>query len=244
MAVRPRGGNWQADLMVAGQRYRHSFDTKEAAEDWEESARKAARRGLAIPAPGEDTVRRLGEARLTMRQALDLARRATWGVKGNKSIEKSLLNAQAAVDFFGADRALESVTALDLTDYVTHLRKGARNSGATINRKLSALRVVFKTAARNSFIATIPAWPERQREGGNRMRRPRIRGRGPAHDPPYGRHPARPGEVGPAARPAVHAPQEHHRHAALREAAGQRHLRPHRRDGEEGSMRRGGPARS
>lgn len=148
MAVRQKGGQFQADFMVRGERHRRSFDTKEEAEAWELEARAALKLGKPVPAPKAQPVRTLGGGdAATMRGVLRSAERLHWaGLKD----DKSALNANTFVKWCG-DNAVPAdvLTTEKIEEFVTEHLLGERNvAGATVNRYLSAIGTLIKFAGK------------------------------------------------------------------------------------------------
>lgn len=99
-----------------------------------------------------------------------------WGLKNNP---KAKVYAKDVASYFGPDTRLDAVWGADpvkpsisLVDkYVEHC-KARGNSGSTINRKLTALSVMLKTAKSRNMagdLAFVPKMP-RQPEGERRVR--------------------------------------------------------------------------
>jgi integrase len=79
----------------------------------------------------------------TLKQAYDYAHDTVW--KGKASAITNVHNGNAALKYFGEDRKLDTITLRDLDDYVNYLLDRGDTS-STVNRKLSCLSVMMKTA--------------------------------------------------------------------------------------------------
>lgn len=163
MAVRKRGASYLADFMVKGVRYREAFATEKAAERWEEDAREALAQGRPIPAVVSNVTQGGGRA-ATLEDALRETLKHNW--KDAKDSEKLAANVRCFVNWHGAQAHPSTVTTEVVDRYITYLRDALGNSNSTVNRKLSALRVVLKRALRLGMIKTLPLF-ERQKESTN-----------------------------------------------------------------------------
>lgn len=141
MTVTTRGGSYQVAFTHAGRRYRKQFQTHNEAVQWEADARASLTRGEE-PA---DAGSRVGGESLTLQEALQRTYQRYW--QGSKSEQHLLLNGRLVLEALGPDRNVRSVTASDLDWLIGHL-KDRGNSNGTINRKLSALSKILKTAER------------------------------------------------------------------------------------------------
>lgn len=157
MPVRQRDDGWQADITHKAQRYRAQFDTKQAAEDWEAMARANLRVGKPLPEVPSGKV-----STGTLKEALEDAKKTKW--REAKAQAGLVLNAQAAIDYFGANKTVGSITSSDIEDYKIFLRDEKGNSGSTINRKLAALSVLLKRGLIRGWIKTVPMI-EKEKEG-------------------------------------------------------------------------------
>lgn len=140
MTVTARGGSYQVAFSHAGRRYRKQFQTHSEAAQWEADARASLTRGEEPADAGKVS----GE-NLTLQEALQRTYQRYW--QGSKSEQHLLLNGRLVIEALGPERNVRSVIARDLDWLIGHL-KDKRNSNATINRKLSALSKILKTAER------------------------------------------------------------------------------------------------
>ncbi|MGH0299285.1 tyrosine-type recombinase/integrase [Sinorhizobium meliloti] len=155
MAVKERGRGWQVDVTL-DKRYRPFFETKAEAETWEADARHAHKMGRAIPEAA--TVITQGGGRIeNVRDLLDMVK-DDWKLGGAKDISKAYRNGEMFLEWFGEKRHPEDVTDITVDDYVRHLRK-IGNSGSTVNRKLSVVRMILKKARKRKMIADLPEIP-------------------------------------------------------------------------------------
>lgn len=142
MSVTTRGGSYQVAFSHGGRRYRKQFQTHSEAAQWEADARASLTRGEEPADAGKVS----GEVLLTLQEALQRTYQRYW--QGSKSEQHLLLNGRLVVEALGPDRDVRSVTARDLDWLIDRLKTTERNSNATINRKLSALSKILKTAER------------------------------------------------------------------------------------------------
>lgn len=161
MAVVARGSKWQVNRTVRGVRApRLTFDTKQEAEAWEAEVVAAIMAGREIPVPeGRRAKTKKPYAEGTLGQVARAAWEQYW--KGTPSEKHTLFAIKAAEEYFGEELHVSKITKARIEDYVKHL-KGLGNSGATINRKLSALSKILGYAE-GRYIEQRPRI-ERQRE--------------------------------------------------------------------------------
>ena len=101
----------------------------------------------------------------TMQEALDRAASVKW--KGVKSYATAIRNATEAVNYFGAQTPISTITTEDVDKYVMFLEGSERrNSDATVNRKLSALSVMLDLAHKRKKIKTMPEFTRRKESEG------------------------------------------------------------------------------
>lgn len=138
------------------------------AERWHEEAKKAVNEERAWPCPStygsHDTLADKDNrdmAQWTIKQAWEKQLELEW--TGSASEKTYYKNWKQIVAYFGANTFFASITVDDVDAFVAHLKmKG--NSGATINRKLSLLSKIWKTAnERRKAPARVAPWP-RQKE--------------------------------------------------------------------------------
>ncbi len=153
MAVYARGKSFQAKFRVNGKDYREHFRTAEQAHAWEFSVREALTLGKPVPEP-TNTVSDAVEDDDTLKAILKVADRKHW--RGNpscKSGEYLFRNAELFVEWVGPNVSpKEAFTEEKLADYVDYRRDILKNTGSTINRHMSAVRVLMKTAHKRKKI--------------------------------------------------------------------------------------------
>jgi integrase len=166
MAVRQRGSGWQADIMFRRQRFRHTFSTQNAAEEWELAAKKAKRAGQPPPEPANDSGGEPAKSAYTLRYVLDAVTARKWA--GSKSESTSVKNAEDCVAFFGEDTPVGLVSTESADALVAHFKaKGLTDR--TVNRKLAALSVLLHFSEDRGWIAKRPKL-ERRKESQGRIR--------------------------------------------------------------------------
>lgn len=170
MPVYKRGNSWMVSVGSGSGRYRASFQTRaeaEAAELAEKLRRKtsgnASRSSVQAPqgvfkAPVEKT----------LKEAFERAYRLHW--KGTKSERTTVINALAVVKVLGEETLVSSITTEDVTEMVLEFEDQG-NSGSTVNRKLSTLSTMLRTA-QEQWPGCLPSMPtlSRRREGKHRIR--------------------------------------------------------------------------
>lgn len=155
MTIRERNGSWQVDVSVNKVRHRHTFDTKDEALEWEADVKHAAKLGRPLPKPNENVQAPSSNYKVTMQDVLEFTIQDSWGAA--KSSSKLILNGQLFLRWFGADRDPKEVTHSVLADYKIHLRDTLKNANATVNRKLSAARLMLKVARDRGYIENVPS---------------------------------------------------------------------------------------
>lgn len=105
----------------------------------------------------------------TLKQGYDYAQKTVW--LGKASSVTNMHNAKPAFKYFGEDRLLSTIKLKDMDAYVDKLLK-AGDTGATVNRKLSCLSVIIRTAFDRGGLgrAELPKFPHRLKESEHRIR--------------------------------------------------------------------------
>lgn len=166
MSVRPKGSGFMADFMVAGKRYREfGFKTEQEAGAWELEARAALMKGKPLPPANPEKPKAASSA--TISDMIRHCARVHWSsMKASGTMIKC---AELFGRFHGDDTPVaECLTTSGLSEYVED-RQEAGRSGGTINRHLSAIRVVARYAVALGHLPAVPLFPW-QREGEGRLR--------------------------------------------------------------------------
>ena len=161
--IRRHRSGYIVDVTVGGKRKTRTAATLEAAIVTREALRNevsAAPDGLGGSAGHVRDFWTLGEA----------AERTTQVVWAGKASYRTLmLNCKAILEFFGADTPVQDITLDSIDLFVTHLLNERGNSGATVNRKLSCLSRILRTAFERGKLEKMPKMPKR-REAEHRIR--------------------------------------------------------------------------
>lgn len=159
MAVYPKGNKFMASVGAGKSRLRATFPTEAEARAWEteQEGLRAGAKALAAAAPAVPTT----PACWTLQEAFDHSVRHTWvirpGTKEHRAgAPKAILNASAALAFFGPDTPTSAITGLRVMEWKVELEDDHANSGSTINKKFSALSVMLKAAADFGGLSTMP----------------------------------------------------------------------------------------
>jgi integrase len=102
----------------------------------------------------------------TLKDAYDLTMRLHW--KGEKAEKTNTINSKAVLEYLGEDSLLVDITAEEVTNMVFEFEDQG-NSGSTVNKKASCLRMMFKTAQEQGWIEKWPNPPFRK-EAKHRIR--------------------------------------------------------------------------
>jgi integrase len=150
------------DFTVAGKRYRADFKDHGEATRWEADARAAVLSGRPLPTIAASRT----SGAWTMQEALRDTYERHW--RGMKAEAKTMINANQALAFFGANTPLEEITTERVEDWTDSL-EAIGNSGSTINRKLAALSAIFTHAISKGRTKHRPVL-QRHQEGEHRIR--------------------------------------------------------------------------
>lgn len=145
-------------------RYRATHPTKELAEA--DELREKLRRKEGRGRPQEVT--QVTKASNTLKEAYDLTVRLKW--KGTKGAATSEINGKQCLEAIGGETLLEDINSKIVLEAIDDWEDRG-NSGGTINRKLSALSTILKTAHEQNppWIAQVMKMPRRP-EGAHRIR--------------------------------------------------------------------------
>lgn len=160
MAIKPRGNTFQVNVGSGADRFRVSAKTMEEAVEIERREilkRQKIALGVVEEAPA-------AKAAVTLGRLLELAKRRVWLNASDTQSE----NAERVLAILGERTSVHDIGRDTLRELVeTFYEQG--NSGATINRKMSALSVLLKVAEDEEWIERAPKIP-RQTESKHRVR--------------------------------------------------------------------------
>jgi integrase len=161
MAVYPKGNKFMASFGSGKNRVRATFPTMEAGEAWEKAQEAAAEASRPLPEalPAAPTS-------WTLQKALDHTDRHRWAK--DRGRDKTLINANQALAFFGPNTPTSEITSQRVIDWVEELQESG-NTNSTLNRKLSALSVMLKEAMDSDGLDSMPRI-KRYDENSNRIR--------------------------------------------------------------------------
>ncbi len=160
MTIRRRGNGFQVDVAVDGTRWRGAAETEREAKIIEAQVRADLVAGKPVAQVSRGVVAN------TLGQLQRRVCAQVWA--GTKNEKGAVMNAKAAVRYFGAELPVTAMTTSRIDEYILHL-EAAGNSNATINRKLAALSKMLRFAHRRGWIDTMPHF-ERRQEGQGRIR--------------------------------------------------------------------------
>lgn len=132
--IRQRGNSYLVDITINGKRRTATCHT------YEEAQLTRARLEVELRGKQQEQAAATG---WTLRQAYDTTAEMRWANTKNEGKAKAC--AKEAMEFFGDDRVLDTITTSDIDEFVKQLRKKG-NSPATINRKLASLSALFTDA--------------------------------------------------------------------------------------------------
>ncbi len=160
MTTRRRGNKFQIDVAVNGLRWRGTAETEREAKIIEAQVRADLVAGKPVAQVSRGVVAN------TLGQLQRRVCTQVWA--GTKNEKGAVMNAKAAVNYFGAELPVTAMTTSRIDEYILHL-EAAGNSNGTINRKLAALSKMLRFAHRRGWIETLPHF-ERRQEGQGRIR--------------------------------------------------------------------------
>lgn len=158
MTVRPRGDVFLADFMVAGKRYRETFDTYAEADEWEKDARHALDLGRPLPAVKNGRAE-TGGPLSTLGALFDYAKAEHW--ENNPKIvrpDTAITQATKVVDFFGRNKPVIEIDGDEMRRMVRDV-VARGNSYATGDRRLAALSTMLRIAYEKGVIPRKPKIP-------------------------------------------------------------------------------------
>ena len=163
-----RTGNFIIDKTIQGKRITKTFSTLEEAIVYRQNLNMY---GLSFLEKEEtEEIKKRHEPTVwTLKQGYDYAQKTIW--RGKASSVTNMHNVKPAFAFFGEDRLLSTIRLKDLDAYVDRLLKEG-DTGATVNRKLSCLSVIIRTAYDRGGLGKVdlPKFPHRLRESEHRIR--------------------------------------------------------------------------
>jgi hypothetical protein len=112
----------------------------------------------------------------TLEQAIQATYALRWA--GTKSEKGHLVNAKILTDYFGKDMLISQMNNNKVDDFVLHMLENGK-ANATVNRKLSTLSVICKTALKKGYLEKMPNLDRRKEYQGAPLSL-RRRGKSPA----------------------------------------------------------------
>lgn len=168
MAVYPRGKKYILSVGSGADRQRLSFDSQAEAEEaeleYQLEARKAAREGRKVVLPGAKKKPKDSSGK-TLKDAFDRTWRDHW--KDGKSAKTHGLNAGNVLKTLGHDTLLSDIDVPMIREAMDEW-EDLGNVGSTINRKVSCLSMMLKTALDHEWLDKMPKLP-RRKEGEHRI---------------------------------------------------------------------------
>lgn len=162
MAIRQNNdGTWTADVRVGGRRIRRTFPNYNAAELFEAEQKKANFKSKAA--------KRKASVTPTMRDMYK-AELQREGTKWTRQDSKPRRNCELILDDMEWwDKPIDTIGDDELQACWNHYRQKG-NSESTINRKKSALHVLFNLAHKRGLVAVKPEALDKRKEGEGRIR--------------------------------------------------------------------------
>lgn len=161
MPVYERGNSWVVSVGSGSDRYRATHTTREEAEADELREKLRRKEGKA------KTVTPVAPKH-TLKEAFELTLRLKW--RGTKGAVTSEINGRQCLEVLGEDLLLSEVNSQVILEAIEEWEDRG-NSGGTINRKLSALSTILRTAHEQEppWVGKVLKMPRRP-EGSHRIR--------------------------------------------------------------------------
>lgn len=163
--ISKHGDGYMVSKMIGGKRYTKKVDSLPEAEKTLAKFIKELtifQKGIKTkPIPG-----RVPTQSMSLEKAYERTVESIWqGTGGERSAK---LNASGVLAYFGRDTAVEKIHLEWIDEWIQSLWKSG-NSGSTINRKLSCLSRILRTAQERGRLDNLPKMP-RQKENQHRIR--------------------------------------------------------------------------
>ncbi|MBZ9671649.1 tyrosine-type recombinase/integrase [Mesorhizobium sp. ES1-3] len=167
MPTKKRGNSFHTEFMVAGERYRATFDTFAEGDGWEQDVRHAVKMGRPAPLPASKG-RISGGTISTFQQVAKYALENHWqdNPTYHLNIERIVQEVSTIV---GKTKLMVEIDRKEI-DRLIRIFRSTGNQNGTINRKLSALSSLFKVAIELDVVHTRPPWPRRLKENAHKLR--------------------------------------------------------------------------
>ncbi len=157
MSIRQKKNRWQADITYKNERIRPYFVSRGDAIKWEETTRYELRSGITTV---DEVKRKLGLTAQKGSNFIDIAEECLdnkW--RGTKDEYTRRLQVKELESFFGKEFKAENVNSKQRDLFIRYLKDVKKNTNATINKKLSCIRVVLDFAKAREYIKDRPALP-------------------------------------------------------------------------------------
>tara|TARA_R100000234_G_scaffold120021_1_gene104900 strand:- start:13445 stop:14473 length:1029 start_codon:yes stop_codon:yes gene_type:complete len=164
LMIKLKNNSYRVDFTHNRKRYRKSFQSLDSAKLWEAQTKAqllAGKRQHFKSSKGNFLCDSLGKM-------AEWTYQSQW--KNTKSELKTWCNTKSLLFYFGEDYSLNLLDRESIDNLVLYLRDQEGNSPSTINKKLSNLRVICKTAYDLGVIPAMPNFPKRLKEPPGRMR--------------------------------------------------------------------------
>ena len=163
--IRQRGDKFFIDVSYKGKRKTATCDTLSEAKETRDTLLTALHTGKELKTT------RANASPWTLQQALDkvLSMPKPEGWRGCSYEKQATLNAMDAINYMGPQRKLNTITR-DLIDAWLVSCEAKGNSDSTVNRKMSALSKLMKTAVDHGGLEAMPHVPKQRKEKVSRIR--------------------------------------------------------------------------
>jgi integrase len=165
MTIYKRGTSFMVSVGSGARRYRQTFRTLKDAEEAEAQA-LLRQKASGSPLEGPTTVQPKATLGHTLKEVHDLTWRLYW--REHDSAKTIQINCRAIFRVIPELTPIDEITPAMVLEAVEEWEDEG-NSGSTVNRKISTLSMMLKTAAEQGWIGSVPKLP-RRKEGKHRIR--------------------------------------------------------------------------
>jgi integrase len=165
MTIYKRGTGFMVSVGSGARRYRQTFKTLKDAQEAEANA-LLRQRASGSPLEAPTTVQPKATLGATLKMAHDLTWRLYWDQ--HDSAKTIRINCRSVFRAIPELTQVSEITPAMVLEAVEEWEDEG-NSGSTVNRKISCLSMMLKTAVEQGWIAAVPKLP-RRKEGKHRIR--------------------------------------------------------------------------
>ncbi|HGV9306077.1 TPA: tyrosine-type recombinase/integrase [Vibrio fluvialis] len=160
VTFRQRGTSWQVNFYKDGKRMQRQRKTRQEALTC-----VLEELGVTVEQLKSDVGQKPMVIRGSLYRGYERACKAQWNEQEQRDWKKSRANAMCALNYFGHDADARDIDTQAVRDWAEYLREQG-NSGSTINRKMTALRVILSYCIEDGVIQTLPSIKHNKEKNG------------------------------------------------------------------------------